>query len=77
VIVAGAFITLGFTLLLPVQSARAQTLMVSMLAAMAALLLFLILSLDLPFSGDLAVSPKAMEDAVSEFDDLDELDRDG
>jgi hypothetical protein len=77
VLVVGAVITVGFTLFLPVQNVRAQALMVSSLAALAALLLFLVLSLDLPYCGDLAVSPAAMQDAVSEFDDLDELDRNG
>jgi hypothetical protein len=48
--------------------------MVSSLAAMMTVLLFLIISLDLPYSGDLAVGPTAMQDAISEFDDLD---RDG
>ncbi len=77
VLVVGAVITLGFTLFLPVQNVRAQALMVSSLAALAALLLFLVLSLDLPYCGDLAVSSTAMQDAVSEFDDLDDLDRSG
>jgi hypothetical protein len=77
VLVVGAVITLGFTLFLPVQNLRAQALMVSSLAALAALLLFLVLSLDLPYCGDLAVSSTAMQDAVSEFDDLDDLDRSG
>ena len=71
VLVAGAVITLGFTLLLPVRTVGAQGLMVSSLAAMTALMLFVTLSLDLPFSGDLAVAPTAMRDAVEEFDDID------
>lgn len=71
VLLVGAVITLGFTLLLPVQNPRAQGVMVSLLAAMAALMLFLILSLDLPFSGDLAADPTAMQNAISEFGDLD------
>jgi hypothetical protein len=71
VLVVGAVITLGFTLFLPVQSARAQGLMVSSLAAMAALMLFLTLSLDLPFSGDIALDPTAMQNAIHEFGDLD------
>jgi hypothetical protein len=71
VLLVGALITLGFTLFLPVQNPRAQGLMVSSLATMAAVTLFLILSLDLPFTGDLAVGPTAMDDAISEFDDLD------
>lgn len=71
VLLFGAVITLGFTLFLPVQSPRAQGLMLSSLAAMTALMLYLILSLDLPFSGDLAVEPNAMRNAISEYGDLD------
>jgi hypothetical protein len=71
VLLFGALITIGFTLFLPVQSPRAQGLMVASLATMAALMLFLILSLDLPFTGNPSTGPKAMEDAIAEFDDLD------
>ena len=71
VLVAGAAITLGFTLILPVRNVRAQGLMVSSVAAMTALMLFLTLSLDLPFSGDLAVEPTAMRSAIHEFGDID------
>jgi hypothetical protein len=71
VLLFGAIVTIGFTLFLPVQSPRAQGFMVASLATMAALMLFVILSLDLPFTGDLATGPTAMEDAIAEFDDLD------
>ena len=71
VLLLGGLITIGFTLFLPVQNPRAQGLMVASLATMVALMLFLIVSLDLPFTGDLATGPTAMKDAISEFDDLD------
>jgi hypothetical protein len=71
VLLFGALITIGFTLFLPVQNPRAQGLMVASLATMVALMLFLIVSLDLPFTGDLATGPTAMKDAISEFADLD------
>lgn len=71
VLVVGAMITVGFTLLLPVRTVWAQGLMVSSLAAMTALMLFVTLSLDLPFSGDLAVEPTAMRSAIHEFGDFD------
>jgi hypothetical protein len=74
VLLAGCAITVGFTLFFPVKAARVQAVMVGALAAMTALMLFLVLSLDLPFTGDLAVKPTAMNEAISEFGDLDRLD---
>lgn len=67
VLLAGGVITIGFTYFFGVRSLGAQTLMVSALAGMISLTLFLILSLDLPFSGDLAVRPSAMRHAITEF----------
>ena len=40
------------------------------LAATISLLLFLILSLDLPFTGDLSAKPEAMREALHEFPNL-------
>jgi hypothetical protein len=77
VLLAGCVITIGFTLLFPVRNARVQAVMVGALAAMTALMLFLVLSLDLPFTGDLAVKPTAMNEAIAEFGDLDRLDTSG
>ena len=67
VLMAGGVITIGFTYFFGVRSLGAQILMVAALAGMISLTLFLILSLDLPFSGDLAVPPTAMTHAVAEF----------
>jgi hypothetical protein len=77
VLLAGCVITVGFTLFFPVKAVRVQAVMVGALAAMTALMLFLVLSLDLPFTGDLAVEPTAMNEAIAEFDDLDRLDSTG
>ena len=73
VLIVGCVITLGFALFFPVRNLRAQGLMVGSLAAIIALMLFLVASMDLPFSGDLSVKPEAMRAAMSEFDDLDDL----
>ena len=67
VLIAGGVITIGFTYFFGVRNLGAQILMVASLAGMISLTLFLILSLDLPFSGDLAVRPTAMSHAIAEF----------
>jgi hypothetical protein len=67
VLLAGGVITIGFTYFFGVRNLGAQILMVASLAGMISLTLFLILSLDLPFSGDLAVPPSAMTHAIAEF----------
>ncbi len=67
VLIAGAVITVGFTYFFGLANVRAQGLMVTALAAMIGLTLFLIFSLDLPFSGDLAVHPNSMKHTVTEI----------
>jgi hypothetical protein len=67
VLLAGAVITVGFTYFFGLANVRAQALMVTALAAMIGLTLFLIFSLDLPFSGDLAVQPNSMKHTVAEL----------
>jgi hypothetical protein len=41
--------------------------MVAALAATVGLGLFLVLSLDLPYTGDIGVTPSAMDDTLHEF----------
>jgi hypothetical protein len=77
VLLAGCVITVGFTLFFPVKAVRVQAVMVGALAAMTALMLFLVLILDLPFTGDLAVKSTAMSEAISEFADIERLDSNG
>lgn len=67
VLVVGAVITLGFTAFFAVEGLGAHVAMVGALAATIGLVLLLILSLDLPYTGDIGVSPSAMEDALQEF----------
>ncbi|MGH3780035.1 MAG: DUF4239 domain-containing protein [Pseudonocardiaceae bacterium] len=67
VLIMGGIITIGFTCFFGVSHFSSHVLMVAALAAMIALTLFVILSLDLPFSGDLRVGPDAMEQAIREF----------
>lgn len=65
VLLAGAVITVGFTYFFGVGNLRAHTLMVAALAAIIGLTLFLIVSLDLPYTGDFSVQPTGMQRAVS------------
>lgn len=71
VLLFGAAVTVGFTYFFGLPNLRAQSLMVGSLAAIVSLVLFLVLLLDLPFSGDVAVGPTAMTEAIAEFGDLD------
>jgi hypothetical protein len=66
-LIAGAVISIGFTYFFGVANFSAQVLMVSALASIVGLVLFLILSLDLPFTGDVGVGPSAMRDVLHEF----------
>lgn len=68
VLILGGIVTVGFTYFFGVERLAAQLLMTVALTAVIALVLFLILSLDLPFSGDVSVEPRAFVDALRMFD---------
>ena len=70
VLVVGGVITIGFTYFFGVSNFASHVLMVTALAAMTGLTLFLVLSLDMPFSGDLRVGPDAMKRTIREFSHL-------
>jgi hypothetical protein len=63
----GGIIAIGFTYFFGVSRFAAQALMVAALAALVGLVLALILTLDLPFTGSVGVGPAAMRDALHEF----------
>jgi tryptophan-rich sensory protein len=67
VLIVGAVISIAFTYLFGVKNLRVQILLVASLASLVGLVLALVLSLDLPFTGGMAVDPGAMENAVTEF----------
>lgn len=67
VLLVGGALTIGFCFFFSLESFRAQAAMVSILATLIALSLFLILVLDLPFSGDVAVGPGPLVDEIHEF----------
>lgn len=67
VLIAGAVISIGFTYFFGIKSRAAQVLMVSAFASIVGLVLFLVLVLDLPFTGDVGVGPTSMERVIEEF----------
>ncbi len=69
VLVAGAILTLSFTLFFGAHSIGAQTLMTGMLAAIIFLALFVAIQIDHPFTGSVSVGPEAMKAALDLFDD--------
>jgi len=67
VLIIGGVISIGFTYFFGVRRFAAQALMVGALSAIIGLVLVLILTLDLPFTGNVGVGPSAMQDTVDEF----------
>ncbi|MFL5864123.1 MAG: DUF4239 domain-containing protein [Solirubrobacteraceae bacterium] len=67
VLIAGAIITITFTYLFGVDTLRHHALMVSALATLIGLSLLVILTLNLPYTGDVAVKPEAMQNAIESF----------
>lgn len=61
VIVAGAAISLSASFFFKVEDARLHGILVTLLATFMGLVIFMILSLDRPFRGDLAVRPSAYQ----------------
>jgi hypothetical protein len=66
-LLVGGALTIGFTFFFGLESFASQAAMMSTLAVLIALSLFVILVLDLPFSGDLAIKPDALESEIAEF----------
>ncbi len=67
VLIGGGVITVGFTYFFGLESFRAQAVMVSSLAAVIALSGVTILTLNLPFTGGVAIKPEAMHAEIAEF----------
>lgn len=61
VLVVGAFVTVAFTYLFGFDRTIMQALMVGGLSFMIALVLFLVVALDYPFRGSIAVGPDAFQ----------------
>lgn len=61
VLILGAYITVSFTYLFEWDATVMQQLMIGGLSLMIGLVIFLVLALDYPFRGSMAVSPDAFE----------------
>ncbi len=66
----GAMITIGFTYLFGIQSARAQAVITVALTTSIVGILFLIYTLDTPFSGEVRVGPEAFRTLFGLFGTL-------
>ncbi|WP_169405662.1 DUF4239 domain-containing protein [Deinococcus apachensis] len=64
----GALVTVTFSYFFGVRSAWSQGLIVLSLSGTIALILFLVLALDRPFSGVIRVGPEAFEQVIAIFD---------
>jgi hypothetical protein len=69
VLVAGAGLTIAFTYLFAMADVTMQALMTALLGVLIGAILFLVLAVNRPFSGDVSVSPEAFVHALEEFDD--------
>lgn len=67
VLIVGGIITIGFVYFLGIEGFAAQAAMVAALASIIAVSLFVILTLDLPFTGAIAVKPDAMRSVIASF----------
>ncbi len=67
VLIGGGAITVAFTYFFGLPSFRAQAIMVAALAAVIALSGLTILTLNLPFTGGVAIKPEAMRAEIDEF----------
>jgi hypothetical protein len=67
VLIVGAVITIGFVYFLGIERFTAQAAMVAALGSIIALSLFVILTLDLPFTGGVSVKPDAMRSVIAGF----------
>jgi len=67
-LVIGGVVTIAYLYLFVIPSALLQGAMIGSVAGLLALVLFLILSLDHPFAGDVKVTPDAYRDIVTSFE---------
>ncbi len=64
VLIAGAYLTVGFTYLFGFEREIMQQLMIGGLSLIIGLVLFLVLSLDYPYRGSIAVQPEAFRSLI-------------
>lgn len=71
VVFAGGFITIAFSYLFGFERTVMQTVMIGTLALLVGLVIFLTMSLDYPFRGEIRVGPDAFERALTNFNQID------
>lgn len=77
VLIVGAIVTIAFTYLFGVDTLWHHALMVTALATLIALSLLVILTLNLPYTGDVAVKPEAMKNAIDSFQSMSSIESPG
>jgi hypothetical protein len=65
VLIAGSFITIAFTMLFGTEKIIPHLTMVSFLAVMIAIILFTIIAMDYPFTGDIGIKPDVFKNILS------------
>jgi hypothetical protein len=65
VLIIGSFITIAFTMLFGTENIVPHLIMVSLLAAMIAIILFTVISMDYPFTGDISITPDVFTQILS------------
>jgi hypothetical protein len=69
-LIIGGIIAVGFTYLFGIESTRTQVLMVALLAGLIGFILFLIISLDFPFTGDLRIEPEGIKSIIETWESI-------
>lgn len=67
VLIVGAYVTVGFTYLFGFDDTSMQQLMIGGLSLMIGIVLFLVMALDFPFRGSIAVSPEAFRQLLESW----------
>lgn len=71
ILLLGAFFTLAFAFIFDMGNIRVQALLTGLLAGLTAAMLFLVLSLERPFTGQVQVSKRPFDHALLVFDAID------
>jgi hypothetical protein len=65
VLIVGSFITIAFAMLFGTENIVPHLIMISLLAAMIAITLFTVISMDYPFTGDISITPDVFTNVLS------------
>ncbi len=66
-LVVGAVVTIGFSMIFALRSRLLQTFMTASIAVLIGILLFVAVSIDHPFVGDVAVTPGSLERVLADL----------